>query len=70
MLRMMSDQPIEDAIRDAAPQPAEISADGVTVKQRPIGEQIAADRYLKSVDAAQKPNRGMRLTRLIPPGAT
>jgi hypothetical protein len=59
---------IEDAIREAAQQPAEVSVDGQTVKQQPLPDQIEADRYLASKDAAKK-GIGVRMTKVVPPGA-
>jgi len=59
---------IENAIREAAQQPAEVSVDGQTVKQQPLPDQIEADRYLASKDAAKK-GIGVRMTKVVPPGA-
>ncbi len=59
---------IENAIRAATQQPAEVSVDGQTVKQQPLGDQIEADRYLASKNAAKK-GLGVRMTKVVPPGA-
>jgi len=59
---------IEDAIREAAQRPAEVSVDGQTVKQQPLPDQIEADRYLASKEAA-KQGLGVRMTKIVPPGA-
>ncbi|MBU0637687.1 MAG: hypothetical protein KKB50_02390 [Planctomycetes bacterium] len=59
---------LEDAIREAAQQPAEVSVDGQTVKQQPLPDQIEADRYLASKNAAKK-GIGARMTKVVPPGA-
>ncbi|MBK9128189.1 MAG: hypothetical protein IPM13_10355 [Phycisphaerales bacterium] len=59
---------IENVIREAAQQPAEVSVDGQTVKQQPLRDQIEADRYLASKDAAKK-GLGVRMTKVVPPGA-
>ena len=59
---------IEDAIREAAQQPAEVSVDGQTVKQQPLPDQIEADRYLASKEAAKK-GLGVRMKKVVPPGA-
>ncbi len=59
---------IENAIREAAQQPAEVSVDGQTVKQQPLRDQIEADRYLASKEAARK-GLGVRMTKVVPPGA-
>ncbi len=59
---------IANAIREAAQQPAEVSVDGQTVKQQPLPDQIEADRYLASKEAAKK-GLGVRMTKVVPPGA-
>jgi hypothetical protein len=47
---------------------AEAENDGGRTRARPISELIEADRYLASKDAAELPQRGMRITKLVPPG--
>ena len=59
---------VRQAIEQAAQQPAEVTVDGQTVKQQPLGDQIEADRYLASQDAAKK-GLGVRMTKVVPPGA-
>lgn len=59
---------IANAIREAAQQPAEVSVDGQTVKQQPLRDQIEADRYLASKEAAKR-GLGVRMTKVVPPGA-
>lgn len=60
----------EDVLSDAAEGPAEVSGDAGTVKQQPLGDLIKyADRGA-ATDAASKAHRGLRFTRLVPPGAT
>jgi hypothetical protein len=65
----VSDETIADAIKENAAGPAKASGDSVSIEQHSIQDQIAADRYLASKRAAAKPHRGMRFTRIIPPGA-
>ena len=65
----MSDETIADAIKENAAGPAKASGDSVSIEQHSIQDQIAADRYLASKRAASKPHRGMRFTRIVPPGA-
>lgn len=60
---------IEDKIRENAAGPAKVSGDAGSVEQHKLAEQIEADRYLASKKAAKKPNRGLRFTKLVPPGA-
>ena len=59
---------IANAIHEAAQQPAEVAVDGQTVKQQPLPDQIEADRYLASKEAA-KQGLGVRMTKVVPPGA-
>lgn len=59
---------LEQTIRENAAAPAEASVDGQTVRQHPLRDQIAADRYLASKQAAKK-GLGIKLTKIVPPGA-
>lgn len=59
---------LEDQIREAAAEPAEVSVDGQTFKQRSLSEQIAADRYLESKRATRRKGLGIALKKLAPPG--
>lgn len=65
----MPDETIADAIKDNAAGPAKASGDSISVEQHSIQDQIAADRYLASKRAATKPHRGLRFSRVVPPGA-
>lgn len=65
----MPDETISDAIRENAAGPLKASGDSISVEQHSIQDQIAADRYLASKRASSKPHRGMRFTRIVPPGA-
>lgn len=56
-------------IETAAGQPKSAEADGVRVDNRPLGELTAADQYLKAATGVTKKSRGLRFTRLVPPGA-
>jgi hypothetical protein len=40
------------------------------MEQHKLSDQIAADRYLNSKDAAKSKTRGLRFTKLVPPGAS
>ena len=58
-----------DALREAARQPAKASVDGQSVEQHPLKDQIEADRYLASKDAAKKPGLGIKFAKIVPPGS-
>ncbi|MCL4743587.1 MAG: hypothetical protein KJZ54_15440 [Phycisphaerales bacterium] len=59
---------LEQAIKDNAAGPARAAVDGQSVEQHSLRDQIDADRYLASKEAVRRKDRGLRLTRLIPPG--
>jgi hypothetical protein len=59
---------LDETIRENAAGPAEASVDGQTIKQRSVTEQIEADRYLASKQAAKK-GLGVKMTKVSPPGA-
>ncbi len=65
----MADETITDAIRENAVGPAKASGDSGSFEQHSIQDQIAADQYLASKRAATKPHRGLRFSRIVPPGA-
>jgi hypothetical protein len=60
---------LEQAIRDNAAGPKRAQGDSGSVEQHPLPDQIEADRYLASKQAATSPAKALRLTRLVPPGA-
>jgi hypothetical protein len=60
---------LDDAIEENPKGPAKASGDAGSVEQHKLAEQIEADRYLASKEAAKKPNRGLRFNKLVPPGA-
>ncbi|MEZ6233419.1 MAG: hypothetical protein R3B68_04445 [Phycisphaerales bacterium] len=60
---------LEQAIRDNAAGPKRAQGDAGSVEQHPLPDQMAADRYLASKQAAAHPSRAIRMTRLVPPGA-
>lgn len=60
---------LEQAIRDNADGPAKASGDAGSVEQHKLPDQIAADRYLASKQAAKSKRLGLRFTRIVPPGA-
>lgn len=60
---------LDDTIKKNAQGPAKASGDAGSVEQHPLTEQIEADRYLASKEAAQSKKRGLRFNKLVPPGA-
>jgi len=60
---------LKDAIKENAEGPASAEVDGQRVTQHKLKDQIEADRYVKSSDAVTKGHRGLRISKLVPPGA-
>ena len=61
---------LETAIRENAEGPAKASGDSGSMEQHKLPDQIAADRYLCSKGAAKSKARGIRFSKLVPPGTT
>lgn len=67
----MSD-PISDLtsiIEEAAGGPAAASGDAGSVTQQPLPDLLAVREKLAANSGAGKPRRGIRFTKLVPPGA-
>ncbi len=61
---------LKDTIRDNAQGPAKAAGDAGSVEQHKLPDQIAADKYLASKEAAKSKRRGLVFNKLIPPGAS
>ena len=59
---------LEQTIRDNAQGPKRAQGDAGSVEQHDLKDQIEADRYLSSKEAAKK-GLGVRMTKVVPPGA-
>jgi hypothetical protein len=59
---------LEQSIRENAQGPAKASGDSGSIEQHDLKDQIEADRYLASKEAAKK-KLGVRMTKVVPPGA-
>jgi hypothetical protein len=60
---------LEDEIADNASGPKRAKGDMGEVEQHSLKDQIAADQYLAAKAAARTRKRGLRFTKLVPPGA-
>jgi hypothetical protein len=60
---------LADTIRDNAQGPAKAAGDAGSVEQHKLSDQIEADRYLASKEAAKSKKRGLVFNKLVPPGA-
>jgi len=61
---------LENTIRENAQGPAKATGDSGSVEQHKLSEQIEADRYLASKEAARAKRRGLAFNKLVPPGVT
>ncbi|MCC6360638.1 MAG: hypothetical protein IT450_18010 [Phycisphaerales bacterium] len=59
---------LTEQIEETASNPASVATPDVTVTAQKVTDQIAADRYLRGEEAADTPKRGLRFTRMVPPG--
>jgi hypothetical protein len=60
---------LEQAIADNAAGPKRAQGDSGSVEQHSLKDVVDADRYLASKEAAKRRDRGIRMSRLAPPGA-
>lgn len=60
---------LETAIRENAEGPAKAAGDSGSMEQHKLPDQIAADKYLASKEAAKSKSRGLRFNKFVPPGA-
>ena len=70
-MRLMASNtdPLNSDIASAAAGPAEVSGDAGSVRQQPLQDLVAADRYLSQAAGAKAGKAfGLRITKLIPPG--
>lgn len=61
---------LEQAIRANAQGPAKATGDAGSVEQHSLAEQIEADRYLAAKAAMRDRRRGVRFSKLVPPGTS
>ena len=60
---------LDIAIKTNAEGPKQASADGVNIQQHSLADQIAADKYLAGKKAMSRPPFGLRIAKIVPPGA-
>jgi hypothetical protein len=61
---------LDNAIRENAAGPKRAAGDSGSVEQHSLTEQIEADRYLASKEAAKSKGLGIRVSKLVPPGVS
>jgi len=59
---------IDASLIAALSGPKRVKGDAGEVEQYSIAERIAARKFLASQCASDNPRRGLRITKLIPPG--
>ena len=64
----MSDDVIENAIKQSASGPKSASGDGHSVEQHSLTDQIAADKHLASKSAMASQGLGIKFVKLSPSG--
>jgi hypothetical protein len=60
---------LDKTIRKNAKGPARVRGDSGEMQQHRLKDQIEADRYLNSKEAAKSKGLGIRMSKLVPPGA-
>jgi hypothetical protein len=60
---------LDSTIRENAAGPKKAAGDSGSVEQHSLKDQIEADRYTRSSDAVAKGHRGLRFSKMVPPGA-
>ena len=60
---------LDSTIRENAAGPRKAQGDSGSMEQHGLADQIAADRYLASKQAAKAKGLGIRVTKMVPPGA-
>ncbi|OQB80314.1 MAG: hypothetical protein BWX88_04601 [Planctomycetes bacterium ADurb.Bin126] len=59
---------LSDTIEQSAKSPKQANADGVSVQQHSLPDQIAADKYLAQKRAGRNPAKALTRVKIIPPG--
>ena len=60
---------VREALNEAIAGPKRVRSDAGEVEARDVDEYIKAAQYLSGNSAGSRPRRGLRMTKLIPPGA-
>jgi hypothetical protein len=60
--------PLEQTIAENAAGPKKAQGDTGSLENHSLTEQIAADRYLAAKKAVAGPGKGLRISKLVPPG--
>lgn len=63
-------QDLTDAIKQNAEGPKRAQGDSGSVEQHDLKDQIEADKYLASREAARNPAKALARSKIVPPGTT
>lgn len=61
---------LDNTIRENAEGPKRATGDSGSMEQHSLKDQVEADRYLNSKQAAKARGLGLRMSKLVPPGAS
>jgi len=64
----VSETQLDNSIKTHAEGPKRASGDSGSVEQHPLGDQIAADKYLESKKASRAKGLGVKLAKISPGG--
>lgn len=59
---------LTDRLNEIANSPAQATADGVSTTELDLEKLIKLDQYQKALAGSKTKSRGLRFTKLIPPG--
>lgn len=65
-----TDDELKEAFLQAFTSPKKASNETGSVEAHSLADMIEFDKYIRGKTAADKPTRGVRFTKLIPPGIT
>lgn len=68
MRAMSTPETSTEAVEQVALGPKAVSVDGRSVQEHSIPDLIQAAKFAQAQATTSKPHRGMRFTKLVPPG--
>lgn len=69
LVRMADSTDLTDTIVDLASNPRIGEADGLKIEEHSIPDVVAGDRYILERRAASRRRGGIRITKIVSPGA-
>jgi hypothetical protein len=65
----MDNATLAEYLQTILTSPGRIDLDGLSITERPLQDQIALLRFLRSVEAQQNQRRGIPVLRVLDPGS-